>query len=69
MKLPMARKYEIFPLLLLVHTEKAGCTLPLNSANLGLSDSRQNYVLHLGGHEISPNEISSVFREISRNFP
>jgi hypothetical protein len=35
----MARKYKIFPLLLLVHTEKAGFTLPLESANLGLSDS------------------------------
>jgi hypothetical protein len=37
----MASKYEIFPLFLLVHTEKTGCILPLKSANLGLSDSRQ----------------------------
>jgi hypothetical protein len=36
----MAVKYEILPLFLLVHTEKAGGTLPLESENLGLMDSR-----------------------------
>jgi hypothetical protein len=38
----MVNKYEIrvFPLFLLVNTEKTGCILPLKSASLGLSDSR-----------------------------
>jgi hypothetical protein len=35
-KLPMARTYVLFLLFLLVHTEKAGGTLPFESANLGL---------------------------------
>jgi hypothetical protein len=34
----IARKYETFASLLLVHTEKKGDTLPLKSANLGLKD-------------------------------
>jgi hypothetical protein len=35
-RFPIARKYETFPSLQLVHTEKKGGTLPLKFANLGL---------------------------------
>jgi hypothetical protein len=35
-RFPIARKYETFPSLLFIHTEKKGGTLPLKFANLGL---------------------------------
>jgi hypothetical protein len=44
-RLPIARKYETFPSLLLVHTEKMCGTLPLKFANLGLKDWGQTRLL------------------------
>jgi hypothetical protein len=42
----MASKYEIFPLFLLVHTERTGCILPLKSANLGVGNIGLTTGLH-----------------------
>jgi hypothetical protein len=38
MRFPKARKFETFPSLLLVHTEKVDDSIPLKFVNLGLKD-------------------------------